>query len=212
MSSITTATIEKTSVSFEKFAGKVAVLAGLVHFLYAVAFVVISRSMPELGTFLSAVFLLLAGLLSMTALNGAYQRLKEVDSAFALYALLLGSIAQLGATIHGGFDLANLINPPAIANNPDLPSQIDPRGLVTFGLMGLAILVFSWLMGRSHRFPTGLAYLGYVLGALLIVIYLARLIVLSPASPILLIPVLVSGFVVNPAWYIWLGLNLGQGK
>lgn len=209
MSSMTTmpTMVRESTLSFEKFAGTAAILAGLVHFLYAVAFVIISRSAPGVGALFSALFLLVAGLLSLTALTGAYQRLCRTDAAFALYALILGSVAQLGAAIHGGYDLANLINPPALVS-ADLPSQIDPRGLLTFGVMSLALFVIAGLMGRGKTFAKGLGYLGYALATLLLIIYLARLIILDPANPVLLLPVLVSGFVVNPAWYIWLGVVL----
>jgi hypothetical protein len=50
------------------------------------------------------------------------------------------------------------------------------------------------------------------LAVLFIVIYLARLIILDPANPILLWPVLLAGFVVQPAWYIWLGMLLFRGS
>ncbi|MCL4302997.1 MAG: hypothetical protein KJ077_45340 [Anaerolineae bacterium] len=199
------------SVSFERLAGMAAVLAGIIHFLYAVSFVIISRSAPETGVLLSAIFLLVGGLLSMVALHGAYQRLQTSDPSFALYALLLTSLGTLGAAIHGGYDLANLLNPPASAP-ADLPSQIDPRGLLTFGVVGLGLLVMAWLMGRSEEFPSGLRYVGYALAILFIIIYLARLIVLDPGNPLLLWPVLAAGFVVHPAWYIWLGLSLQRGK
>jgi hypothetical protein len=215
MSSITamssTAKEGQETLAFEKFAGLSGILAGIFHFLYAIAFVVISRSNPELGGLLSALFLLLAGLLSMTALTGAYQRLRQTDSAFALYAVLLTSVATLGMAVHGGYDLANLINPPA-TTNADLPSQIDPRGLLTFGVLGIALLVIAWLMGRGQEFPKALSNWGYVLAILLIIIYLARLIILDPANPVLLWPVLVSGFVANPGWYLWLGVALWQRK
>jgi hypothetical protein len=211
MSSITASTTDRESISFEKLAGIAAILAGVVHFLYAVAFVVISRSAPETGVLLSAVFLLLGGLLSMTAMNGAYHRLKATDSAFALYALLLVSVGTLGAAIHGGYDLANVLNPPASAN-AELPNQVDPRGLLTFGVMGLGLLVVAWLMSQSEHFPKGLNYVGYALAILFIIIYLARLIILDPSNPILLWPVLLAGFVVHPAWYIWLGLALQREK
>jgi hypothetical protein len=113
--------------------------------------------------------------------------------------------------IHGGYDLANAINPPASANL-DLPSQIDPRGLLTFGVMGIALFVIAWLIGRSVVLPKGLGYLGYLLASLLVIIYLARLIILDPSHPILLGPVLVAGFAVNPVWYVWLGLALWGRK
>jgi hypothetical protein len=193
--------------SSERFGGWCAVLAAVGGLLYALAFVVISRSNPALGGLLSALFLALNGLLAAGVMATLYERLRATHTVAALWALLLGSAGALGATIHGGYDLANAINPPA-SLNVDLPNAIDPRGLLTFGASGLSLWVIVWLMRRDQRSPKGLVYLGFLLAALLVFIYLARLIVLSPASPILLIPVLLAGFVVNPAWYLWLGIIL----
>jgi hypothetical protein len=205
------------SPSFERFAGACTIVAGIVNFLYAVAFVIIARSAPVLGGLLSALFLMLGGLLVTTTLVALYYRLRETEAVFALWALLLGLVGTLGAAIHGGYDLGNAINRPAISDElttalASLPSQIDPRGLTTFGLMGLALLVIAWLMSRSEGFPKGLSYLGYLLAFLFLILYLARLIVLNPANPVLVVPVLVTGFVVNPLWYIWLGLILWRGQ
>lgn len=205
------------STSFESFAGICTIVAGIINFLYAVAFVIIARSAPALGGFLSALFLLLSGLLITTTVTALYFRLRQVEPAFALWALLLGLVGTLGAAIHGGYDLANAINRPAVSAElatalAALPNQIDPRGLTTFGLMGMALLVIAWLMARSGAFPKGLPYVGYLLGILFVILYLGRLIILDPASPMLLVPVLVAGFVVNPVWYIWLGLTLWRGR
>jgi hypothetical protein len=211
---MTTVEAEVQPTSFERFAGVCTILAGIVNFLYAVAFVVIARNAPTIGGTLSALFLLLGNLLITTTIVALYYRLRAVDGAFALWALLLGLMGALGATIHGGYDLGNAINPPAAVSSDlaaglaALPSQIDPRGLTTFGLMGIALLVIAWLMGRSKDFPTGLRYLGYLLAVLFILLYLGRLIILDPTNPLLLGPILLAGFVVNPAWYIWLGLVL----
>jgi hypothetical protein len=54
-------------------------------------------------------------------------------------------------------------------------------------------------------------YLAYVSAFLLVVLYLARLIVLEPSSPIIAIPALLSGFVVSPALYVVIGLALLSG-
>ena len=140
-----------------------------------------------------------------------YQKVKAVEENFALIALILGIIGSVGLLIHGGYDLANVINPPAAANL-DLPNQVDPRGLLAFGVSGLAILKFSWLLSKIKGFSVSFSTLGMISGLLLIEIYLARLIVLSPARPILLYPVLIEGFAVNPIWYIWLGSILGGKK
>jgi hypothetical protein len=174
--------------------------------LYSVSFVVIARPSPRLGAGLSGFFLLAGGILGASALLGLYLRLRETGGGYALWALVFALAGALSATLHGGYDLANAINPPGQTTN--FPSEIDPRGLGTFGLAGIALLAFAYVMSRDASFPRTLAYLGYVSGALLVVIYVARLIILSPASPLVLGPAAVEGFVVNPAWYLWLGFAL----
>jgi len=193
-----------SSASFERLAGVCGVLTGIIGFLYAISFVVLRNPL------LSSICLMLTGLLSTTTLTALYNRLRATDPGFALWGLLLGIAGALGAAIHGGYDLANAINPPA-ALNADLPSQIDPRGMLTFGVAGIGLLAIAWLMGRNSSFPRWLSYLGYLLGILLVIIYLARMIVLDPTNLALLIPVLISGFAANPAWYIWTGLVLLRG-
>jgi hypothetical protein len=47
---------------------------------------------------------------------------------------------------------------------------------------------------------------------LLVALYLGRLIILDPTSPVILVPALLNGFLVNPALYIWLGLALLRGR
>jgi hypothetical protein len=192
------------SSSFERFAGDCAIAAGIVGFLYAVSFVLLQ------SVLLSALFLTLGGLLGSAVMVGLFGRLRGAEPGAALWGLVLGAAGTLGSVAHGGYDLANAINvpdtiPPNLAN---LPSQIDPRGLLTFGLTGMAVLVAAWLIGRGGALPARLGWWGYLTGALLIVVYLARLVVLSPTNPLLLVPVLVTGFVVSPVWYVWLGLAL----
>lgn len=182
---------------FEQYSAFSALGAGVVGFLYAVSFVILKDAA------LSALFLMLSGLLALPVVVALYARLKEVDEHFALIALILGVAGAFGYLVHGGYDLANVINPPKLVNI-DLPSQVDPRGLLAFGVTGLAILKFSWLAQKNKAFPGGFTTLGLLSGLLLVVIYLARLIVLSPASPTLLYPVLLEGFIVNPIWYLWL--------
>jgi hypothetical protein len=194
-----------SSAAYERFAGMCAIAAGVAGFLYAVAFIVLRSDL------LSALFLLLTGILSTAALVAVYRRLRATDADFALWALLLGFIGALGAAIHGGYDLANAINPPGGAAL-NLPSQIDPRGLLTFGIAGVALFVVAWLIGRGRQLPVGLSYLGYLSALLLIILYLGRLVILDPASPVILGPALLNGFIVNPAWYIWLGLALWRGR
>ncbi len=192
------------SASFERFAGVCAVLAGIAGFLYAVAFIVLQNDL------LSGLFLMLFGLSSTAAFVAVYGLLRETDAAFALFALLLGIAGALGSAIHGGYDLANPINPPPFIL--DLPNPVDPRGLLTFGVAGIALFIFAWLVGRGRQFPRGLGYLAYLSAVLLVTLYLGRLIFLDPTNLVILVPALLNGFLVYPALYIWLGLALLRGR
>ena len=184
--------------SFEKFAGWNAILAGLSGLLYSISFIVLRDNT------LSALFLMLGGLFSTAALTALYQRLRDKESEFALLGFLLSLSAALGSAIHGGYDLANALHPPASLST-DLPNAIDPRGLLTFGLAGLGLLLLSWLVTQELSFPKALGYLGYFSAILMIVLYLGRLLILAATNPVIVIPALLEGFIVNPLWYVWLG-------
>jgi len=187
--------------SFDKFAGWNAILAGISGFLYSVAYIVLRDIL------LSALFMLLGGLFSASALTALYQRLHGTESGFALLGLLFSLSAALGSAIHGGYDLSNTLHPP-VSLNTDLPNPIDPRGLLTFGIAGIGLFLLSWLMTQDRRFPKNLAYLGYLSAVLMIILYLGRLIILQATSLAIVLPALLEGFIVNPIWYIWLGLTL----
>ena len=204
------------SATFNRFAGTCAVLAGVAGFLYAVAFIglVLSGASTELGFGLASALLLLGSLLGAAGLTALYSRLRAVDAGFAFLALSLGVGGAFGAAVHGGFDLANVLHAPPEAANAaldGLPNYVDPRGLLTFGAAGLGLLVASSLIVRSESLPTRLGQLGYLAGALLIIVYLARLIILTPTNPLVAAPAALAGFIVNPAWFIWLGMVLRRG-
>jgi hypothetical protein len=190
-----------TDPALQRAAGLAALAAAVVGLLYSISFVVVSRLSPAAGGLLSALFLLLGGLLTIVALAGVYDRRREARPALALLVVVVGSAGALGATVHGGYDLANAIHPPGSLPS-DVPNAVDPRGLLTFGVAGLALLLLGLLVGaRLGRFAV-------FAGALLVLVYLARLIVLTPSNPLVLLPAALAGFVVNPAFYVWLGLWL----
>jgi len=195
--------------SFERFAGICAILAGISGLLYAVSFVVLKNN----G--LSALFLMLGSLLATVVVTAVYQRIRTLNESASLWMLLLGIGGAFGALLHGGYDLANAINPPDVSSGiMNLPSAVDPRGLLTFGITGIGVIILAWLIGHSRQFPRALSYWGYLLGVLLLVLYLGRLIILDPKNPLIAVDALVSGVVLNPVWYIWLGWALwsGHGK
>jgi len=192
------------SKGFSQFAGLCAMLAGLLGLLYAVSFIVLQN------TLLSGLSLAVGGLLATAALTALFQRVRDVDPSLALWALGLVIFGALGSVIHGGYDLANAIHPPA-SPNTDLPNAIDPRGLLTFGVSGIGMLAIAWLAGRAPGLPKGLSYLGYALGSLSVILYLGRLIAQSPSNPLIFVPALLAGFVAYPAWYVWTGIVLWRG-
>ena len=185
--------------TFERFAGYGAILAGISGFLYSVAFIFLKSNL------LSAVFLLLGGLFATAGITALYERLREADSTLALWGFLFVLVGAVGSIIHGGFDLSNALHPPANLNT-DLPNPIDPRGLLTFGLAGIGLFVFSGLVMQSGSLSKNFAYLGYLSAIFMIILYLGRLIILQATSMVIVIPALLEGFIVNPIWYIWLGM------
>jgi hypothetical protein len=196
------------NASFESFGGLSSILAGSAGFLYAVSFLVVARTAPEAGRLWSALFLMLGGLLATAALVALYGRLRATNEPAALWALLLGIAGVMGAAIHGGYDLAAAVHPVQAGASTDAPSQIDPRGLLTFGVTGVALVVIGRLISSGGTLPRSLGSLASLQGALLILLYLGRLIILTPTHPMIVFLALLSGFITGPAWYVWLGLVL----
>lgn len=173
------------AVSFERFAGVCAIITGVVDICYAISFVVLHNAL------LSALFLLLGGLFSFPVLIAVYQRVRETHMAFALLAFLFSVIGACGSFIHGGYDLANALHPTAISiAQANIPSAIDPRGLLVFGMAGLGIAFLAWLIQQGRAFPRSLSYVGYLAALLLVVLYLGRLIILEPTNLVIIVPAL----------------------
>jgi hypothetical protein len=190
--------------SYDRFAALAALGVAAGGLAYSIAFTVSLENDARFWLYVQALALLVGGALASAVFVGLYERLRAVDAAYALWALVLGIVGAFGSTLHGGYDLANLANEPEIATSG--PSYVDPRGLGTFALTGLAILVFSLLGLRAGMLARGLVYLGVLAAALLIWVYVGRLVILDPKSAGVLPFAVVLGFVVNPAWYACVGL------
>jgi hypothetical protein len=202
--------------AYERRAGALAIAAGIGGVVYSVAFLggVVAGWAPDLGKLVSAIALLLGGLLTVAVMVAIYRRLLSGAAAIALLGLALVVIGATGAAVHGGYDLANAINPPTTDPTADanLPSPIDPRGLLTFGLSGLGLLVLMLKARSTGLLPPGVSGLGVLVGALMIVVYLGRLIVLEPTNPMVAGPAALTGLILSPAFYIWLGLELRRAR
>jgi hypothetical protein len=182
-------------------AGASALATAVAGLIYAVAFVLLADPL------LSSLFLLLGGVLATPVLIAVGYRLTELHPVAARWGTMLALAGALGSAIHGGYDLANVVNPP-VGAIPDLPNPVDPRGLLTFGVGGVGLVVLGVVMLRSRRFPAPLGYLACLNGALQLAVYLGRLIILNPANLLILVPAGVLGFVAYPLLYAWLGVHL----
>jgi hypothetical protein len=188
---------------FERVGGWAAIATAVAGAGYAVSFVALKHA----G--LSALFLMLAPLLSTFALVALYGRLRAADPLLAIWVLGLGIASAIGASVHGAYDLANVLHPPS--SMPDLPNPIDPRGFLTFGLAGAALLGASGLIARTPELPTWVAPAAILLGVVLVLTWLGRLIVLDATSPFVLGPALVAGLL-SPAFYLGLGIWFLRGR
>ena len=191
------------SRTFARVAGTSALAVAATNLAYSISFLIVRPDNPDSGGSAASAFLLAGGLLTVPALLALYRLVRPSEPDLSLLAIVLAVAGALGAAIHGGYDLANAINPPD--ETLELPSQIDPRGLLTFGLAGLALLVFAPLLTRTLH---GLAPLAATLGVLLVVLYVLRLVVLDADSAVIVVPAALAGFVVSPLWYARLGLTL----
>jgi len=199
-----------TSGFLTRLAPACAFLAGAAGLGYSISFSLYLHSPSRGAAYVDSILLLVGGLVSTAVFTAVYERVRNADPALALWAYVLSLAGALGATLHGGYDLANLANPPASLAT-DLPSSVDPRGLGTFALTGLAVALVGVLVLHGRVFARGLAYLSFLAAALLVFVYVGRLVILNPKSPGLLAAAIVSGYVVNPLWFGWVGVALRRG-
>ena len=89
-----------------------------------------------------------------------------------------------------------------------LPNPVDPRGFLTFGLTGLAVLAVARLVLLGAPLARRIGSVGIAVGLLLIVVYLGRMIILDAKNPVVLSSAVLLGFVASPAFYILVGLDL----
>ena len=183
--------------SLQRAAGIAALFAALGGILYGYFFVIA-------GTVaVASALLMLGGLLLALIIVVLGSSLEDVNRPLARWAMGVGFLGAMLSMVHGGYDLANEIHPPGVTAG-DFPNPVDPRGLATFGLTGVAVLILGGLMTRSADYPRGLARAGQALGLIMIVIYLGRLIILDPTNPVVRVA-LALGVIANTVFLLWIG-------
>jgi hypothetical protein len=188
-------------MNFSRLAAASALLVAAMNLGYSASFLVVRPDDPDVGGTAASAFLLAGGLLAIPVLLALYGLVKQRAPELALLATTLGVVAAVGAAVHGGYDLANAINPPAVGS--DLPNAVDPRGLLTFGVGGLSLLAYAGAIGSR---PLGL--LAAILGVGLIALYVLRLVVLDADNVWIVGIAGVVGFVLSPLWYARVGAAL----
>jgi uncharacterized membrane protein HdeD (DUF308 family) len=196
--------------SYRRFGGISAILVGLLSVAYAVFYLVIARQAPFTGLLGSWLILAASGLFSSAAYVALYSRLRLAGEEFALWALLLGTLAGFATMAHGAYEALLMLAEPAAAGAAQQPpSQVDPAGLATFFVVGIVSLLFGWLILQSDVLPRALGYLGLFNGVLLIVLYFASA---AAAQTLILISGGLTSVIAGPIWWIWLGRRLLQMK
>jgi hypothetical protein len=176
--------------SFTRFAGLASFGVALGALAYAIVF----------WFFL----LMVGGIATIPVLVALYLLLREVDVGFALTAFVLGLAAALGGILHGGYNLGGNVTPPRPGFGPG--QEEVAHGVLRYAVAGLSLLLLAWLIHRDRRLPRGLAYLGYLGGAVLVFIYIGRLYdFIEPGNYVSLIPPIAYGFAIHPLFYAWLG-------
>jgi hypothetical protein len=200
--------VASQSVAFDRFAGVSGIVTGVSSLLYA-AFFLLTKG--QLYTYLPPFFLALGGFLALPLALAVYSRVRDADPRFALYALLLSTVGNLAAAVHGVYGLA-LVLPKAQGGSDTLVFEPDPRGFLSFGVTGVSVLIFAWLILRSGAFPRVMGYTvgytGYVLGIALVALFLGTLLVDNAASNFILVPGGIASVIGTPVWSIGLGLRL----
>ncbi|MDQ4115644.1 MAG: DUF4386 domain-containing protein [Actinomycetota bacterium] len=79
------------------------------------------------------------------------------------WGVLLAVAGAFGSAVHGAYDLANAVHPPA-ALATGLPNPVDPRGFLTFVVAGIGMLLLGTVIARTRALPRWLGYLGCLRG------------------------------------------------
>lgn len=195
--------------SFERFSSASAILTGVLSIVYAVFFLFVSRVNGYVGILGSWIVLGGTAFFAIAAMVGLYQRFKEREAGFALYALLVGAGAAFAMLQHGAFEAINLYRNGAVESALGAPSQVDPAGLSSFAVMGIVALVWGWLIVRTNLMPRTLGYVGLLNAVLLIVLFFATV---AGSQALILLSGGLTSVIVGPVWWIWLGRTLANQK
>jgi len=186
--------------TFRRFAGSAAGLAAGVSVLYTVTFALYVREDYEWAHWASAIAFMASGLVAVPVFIALHARVRAAEPEFAMLALVAGLFGAFGASVHGAFDVAVLAK-PVKGDVTSFPSQVDPRGFLTFAITGIALGTFGWLARRTGALPRLLWPTGALATVLLLVVYFGRMIALDPNKNFIRFSAVIVGLVLVPLFY-----------
>ena len=221
-----------TDQSFKQWGRLSVIIVGLCSLLYGVLYVALivlpgakppAEVLTSFSTQITNLLLAASGIFGIVASVAIFERLRKVSEGWARVALWLGVIGAVMGGLHGWSDvvrnpvLAQFYADPTTASVStvvgSLPSTVDPRGIGTFGLTGLSILIISQLIYRADGLPRRLGMIALLSSALLGLIFLGTVLWADGTGPnfaryLFLIPGPIQAIIVGPLYYIWFGMLL----
>jgi hypothetical protein len=157
--------------------------------------------------------LAVSGLLTSAAYVALYRRVRDAGEGEALWALVLGMASSVLTLTHGTHEammmmLSQSADPAkraAVEAARLVPSQINPAGLGTFFVAGVAAFMFGRLIVRSGALPRMLGTVGMVNAVLLVVLFFANVI---GSQTLILLSGGLTSVIVGPIWWVWTGREL----
>lgn len=208
---------------FERLGAVAAAGVAALSLLYAVAYLVITPAAQRAsdvddfyrsyldnptGSRLASLCLAVSGLLVGVAVVALTRRYEAAAPSALSWARILGVVAGFGTAAHGlvtllgvneladKYKTGDAATRAAVAVAHARPSEVDPRGLATFCAAGLAVLVVGVaIRAREPR----LGLLGTVLGADMVVLFLATAVGLGP---LVLLTGGLASVVLGPIWWV----------
>jgi hypothetical protein len=218
---------------FERVAALAAVGVGLCSLAYAIVFLGLVPSdqrsdnaatfyasyLKDGGGALNASWALLAaaGLASTLVIVALYARLRADSPAWAAWAAGIGLVGALLSCVHGVEEIAqntklddlwrsgDAATRAALTVSNSVPSAADPRGLASFGLAGLFMLVVGALLLRGAALPRALGWVALADGVLLLLLFVGSA---FKVDLLVLLPGGLASVVVGPLWWFWVGVRL----
>jgi hypothetical protein len=192
--------------TFRRVAAPASALAAAGSIVFTVTFGLYVRESYRWALWASTITRAVTGLLLVVVFVALQALVRDREADLARVAAGIGVVGALASVLHGAYDLADLAKPQHV--NPNLPSEVDPRGFATFALIGLAILLFAWLARGVVALPRWTTLAGIVAGVLLVVVWLGRMIAVDPNDDVIRVAALASGLVAVPAFDVGLARRL----